>query len=403
MASASKPISATTQDSPNARAAAAADSVLTRHLRPAWRIPGTRVASVAWSPHQGAQEFLRSQFGSWHYWWHAHLLDLIVDAGIHRPGSGSGSGSADSPMAITAERLLRGIMVRNLGRWTNNYYDDMAWLGLAIERADRHLGLPHAHARRVLAARMYAPWSPERGGGIPWRTLDTFFNAPANGPATILLARIGSTDRALQMCDWMDSTLIDPTSHLVIDGIRPRDNGFEPVEAIYTYCQGVVLGAEVEAARLTGDAVHVDRIERLLAAIETHECPEGVIRGAGGGDGGLFIGVLARYLALAATDLPLALDGAQEIRRRAGALVLRTAEAVWDTRIEVDDALIFSADWHRTAQAPTRQGKAASFAGGAVHSSEIPERDLSVQLSGWMALEAAAAVDLGLSEHHGPA
>ncbi|MFZ2241201.1 MAG: fructose-bisphosphate aldolase, partial [Gordonia amarae] len=36
---------------------------------------------------------------------------------------------------------------------------------------------------------------------------------------------------------------------------------------------------------------------------------------------------------------------------------------------------------------------------GATQSSAMPEQDLSVQLSGWMVLEAAAAVDLGLSEH----
>ena len=118
------------------------------------------------------------------------------------------------------------------------------------------------------------------------------------------------------MCDWMDTTLVDPDSHLVIDGIKPQGDGFERVTAIYTYCQGVVLGSEVEAARRTRETVHLDRIDRLLTAVEAHECPDGVIRGAGGGDGGLFMGVLARYLALVATDLPADLPGADELRRR---------------------------------------------------------------------------------------
>ena len=37
-------------------------------------------------------------------------------------------------------------------------------------------------------------------------------------------------------------------------------------------------------------------------------------------------------------------------------------------------------------------GAAAKFVQGAVNSSEIPERDLSVQVSGWMLMEAAHAV-----------
>lgn len=385
--------------SPNERAAIAADAVLRRHLRTAWWIPGTRLASIAWPLGHLPLEIVRSRFGFWHYWWHAHLLDLITDAAIHRPTDNT---DYDSALAGTATRLLRGIRIRNLWRWTNNYYDDMAWLGLAIERADRHLSLHHARALRTLAGRMYRAWEPEKGGGIPWRTVDTFFNAPANGPAAILLARAGHPDRALAMCEWMDAHLVDPESHLVIDGIKPDGPGtFTRVTAIYTYCQGVVLGAELEALRHTGDTVHLDRIERLLTAVEAHECPGGIIRGQGGGDGGLFMGVLARYLALVATDLPAGLPGADDVRRRAAHLVLTSADAAWATRATDGEHVVFSADWHESARMPTRAGKEASFVGGAVNSSEVPERDLSVQLSAWMVLEAAAAVDLNLPEHRG--
>jgi predicted alpha-1,6-mannanase (GH76 family) len=37
-------------------------------------------------------------------------------------------------------------------------------------------------------------------------------------------------------------------------------------------------------------------------------------------------------------------------------------------------------------------GKQAEFIEGAVNASEVPERDLSVQLSGWMLMEAAHQV-----------
>ncbi|MBL7660647.1 fructose-bisphosphate aldolase, partial [Escherichia coli] len=45
--------------------------------------------------------------------------------------------------------------------------------------------------------------------------------------------------------------------------------------------------------------------------------------------------------------------------------------------------------WDREAELPTAGGEQARSVRGAVHSSAIAERDLSVQLSGWMLMEAA--------------
>ncbi|WP_431309395.1 glycoside hydrolase family 76 protein [Gordonia sesuvii] len=366
------------------RAARAADAIVDRHVRRLAYLPGTRLARIAWP--SGRVPMVA---GSWHYWWQAHVVDLLVDAAIHRSPA----------LADDVDRLLRGIRLRNLGRWTNNYYDDMAWLGLAIERADRHLGRTHDDALATLVTQMLEAWMPARGGGIPWRKPDVFFNAPANGPGAILLARAGEVERASAMADWMDRTLIDDDSHLVIDGVKPlAGGGFERVTAIYTYCQGVVLGTELELLRLTGEPVHTDRLDRLLGAVETRLCDDGVIPGAGGGDGGLFAGILARYLALVATDLPRSptTDG---LRRRAAALVTTSADATWTHRYDTESGPVFGPDWRKPAHRPSVGGGKAQFIGGAVHSSEVPERDLSVQLSAWMVLEAAAAIELGSREH----
>ncbi|EON30789.1 putative glycosyl hydrolase [Gordonia terrae C-6] len=379
---------------PDDRARAAADAVYDRHLQRAFWLPGTRAAAVAWPIGR-----MQAQFGSWHYWWHAHLVDLLVDAAIHRvAGSSHGDRSYDPDIADDVDRLLRGIRIRNGGRWTNNYYDDMAWLGLAIERADRHLHLDHAGGLRVLAGQMLDAWVPDDGGGIPWRKADQFFNAPANGPAAILLARTGHVERAVAMCDWMDANLVDPDTHLIIDGLkRLPDGSLKPETGTYTYCQGVVLGAELEALRATRDRTHLDRLARLLDAVERHSCTDGVINGGGGGDGGLFHGVLARYLALVATDLP-DVGGSDDLRARAARIVTRSADAAWTNRTEVAGHPVFSSDWRRRAVIPTDGGAKAQFVAGAVNPSEVPERDLSVQLSAWTVLEAAAAIDLGLPE-----
>jgi predicted alpha-1,6-mannanase (GH76 family) len=233
---------------------------------------------------------------------------------------------------------------------------------------------------------------PEDGGGIPWRKQDQFFNAPANGPAGLFLARYGDRlRRAQQMADWIDETLIDPETHLVFDGIKAGSL----VRAQYTYCQGVVLGLETELAARTHDARHAPRVHRLVAAVNEKMAPGGVLRGSGGGDGGLFSGITARYLALVATTLPGDSVDDAKARDTARHIVLTSAQSAWDNRQSVEGLPLFGPSWDETAELPTAGGQQAQFVAGAVMASAIPERDLSVQLSGWMLMEAAHAVTAG--------
>ena len=354
------------------RAASAEAAVAKRHLKRLWGLPGTQLGAVAW-PMTRQQ---RSS-GTWHYWWQAHLLDNLVDAQVRDP---------QPEREIKIRRQIRSQRLRNNGSWINDYYDDMAWLALALERAGRLAGVEKPGALKKLCEQFINAWVPEDGGGIPWRKQDQFFNAPANGPAAIFLTRYDDRlRRAQQMSDWIDETLIDPETHLVFDGIKAGSL----VRAQYTYCQGVVLGLETELAARTEDADHANRVHRLVAAVRDNMAPDGVIKGAGGGDGGLFNGILARYLALVVTTLPQRSPEDAEARDTARTLVLKSAKSAWDNRQTVDGLPLFAAFWDRTAEIPAAGGKEAEFVEGAVNASEIPERDLSVQLSGWMLMEAA--------------
>ncbi|AQT78439.1 fructose-bisphosphate aldolase [Mycolicibacterium litorale] len=361
------------------RAASAEAAITKRHLRRLWNLPGTQLGVVAWPASRRDRAF-----GTWHYWWQAHLLDCLVDAQVRDP-------QPDRLGRI--KRQIRGHRLRNNGRWTNSYYDDMAWLALALERAGRLAGVQRPGALKTLSEQFLRSWVPEDGGGIPWRKQDQFFNAPANGPAGIFLARYLTSQgervrRAQQMADWLDETLIDPDTHLVFDGIKAGSL----VRAQYTYCQGVVLGLETELAARTDDPRHPARVRRLVAAIAEHMAPGGILNGAGGGDGGLFSGITARYLALAATDLPGDSQENTVARDTARTIVLTSAQAVWDNRQSIEGLPLFAAFWDRAAEIPTAGSQQARFVEGAVNSSEIPERDLSVQLSGWMLMEAAHTV-----------
>ncbi|MEC4763599.1 glycoside hydrolase family 76 protein [Mycobacterium sherrisii] len=360
------------------RAASAEAAVAQRHLRRLWGLPATQLGVVAWPPTRRDR-----LFGTWHYWWQAHLLDCLVDAQLRDP---------QPRRQVSINRQVRSHRLCNNFRWTNSYYDDMAWLAIALERAARLAGVERGRALPKLADQFVTAWVPEDGGGIPWRKQDRFFNAPANGPAGIFLARYGDhLERAEQMGDWIDRTLIDPQTHLVFDGIKAGSL----VRAQYTYCQGVVLGLETELAVRTGAearARHAARVHRLVAAVDEYMAPAGVLNGSGGGDGGLFAGITARYLALVATALPG--DSADDAvaRDTARAMVLASARSAWDNRQTVDGLPLFGAFWDRDAEMPTAGGAQAQFVEGAVNASEIPERDLSVQLSGWMLMEAAGKV-----------
>ncbi|MGV0624425.1 glycoside hydrolase family 76 protein [Mycolicibacter minnesotensis] len=362
------------------RAESAEAAVTARHLKPLWHLPGTHLGVVAWPAIRRAPH--------WHYWWQAHLLDCLVDAQLRDP----------QPERVTRiKRQIRTHRLRNVGRWVNAYYDDMAWLALAIQRAAGVTGVDRRRALGTLTRQLTDSWMPEAGGGIPWRkerndAEPPFFNAPANGPAGIFLAREPDwLARAQQMGDWIEATLIDPETHLVIDGIK----GGSLVRAEYTYCQGVVLGLETELALRTGaqdSARHSARVRRLVAAVSSHMAPGGVLKGAGGGDGGLFGGITARYLALVATALPGESAADVEARETAGALVLSSAKSAWDHRQSVDGLPLFGAFWDRIAEVPRADGAVATSVAGAVNESEVPERDLSVQLGGWMLMEAAHTV-----------
>ncbi|MDU0478624.1 glycoside hydrolase family 76 protein [Staphylococcus chromogenes] len=359
------------------RADLAESAINDRHARRVWGIPMTNLAVVSW-PSSTRDEF----FFHWHYWWQAHYLDCQIDAYARR---------ATQKRKKRIANTMRGIRVRNINPWTvNRYYDDKSWLALALGR--------YTHASKSKGLRALE-LNIEQGidsltGVLPWRTNETFYNVPTNGPAAIMMARTGRIETARSLTDWMFEQLLDDDG-LLMDGLRMRMHGPELVRIVYPYCQGVALGACLEIAERTEPEVaarYVVRVRELIDAISAKlATPTGVIDSkTDGGDGGLFKGILVRYLADVAERLPGDSPSSQAARRSAARLVLRSAESVWNHRLEVDGLPVFAADWTADAQLPKNSAVHRPTIEGTVLGSTVAERDLSVQLSGWMLLEAAA-------------
>src|SRR5439155_10573611 len=155
--------------------------------------------------------------GHWHYWWQAHALECVVEA-VAR---------GHDAERERATALVRGVIRRNGGDLRNDYYDDLAWMGLALGRAQAVAGVPAQDLVAALWAQVRDGWDAEHGG-IRWRRDAAYTNAPANGPAAVLAARryraTGDPADAAWACritDWLDATLLDPGTGIVWDGIDP--------------------------------------------------------------------------------------------------------------------------------------------------------------------------------------
>ncbi|WP_104140353.1 glycoside hydrolase family 76 protein [Arthrobacter sp. ZGTC131] len=406
-----------------ARADTAARSVTRLFGQRLFFLPGTHIAAIT-RPSSRLKNLARP----WHYWWQAHYVDCLVDTGRRELGTAGQppskfDGERCPGAGRLASRLVTGIRLRNFLTYVNSYYDDMAWLALAslrlehlAEESRRPSRWRHGRIRKSLTLQFDSASTDDLGGGTFWSTKRDFKNTPATAPVALYYARTGNPVKAQALLDWLDAKLFDPGRGLYLDGLRINAAGEAVlVDAVYTYNQGPVLGALLElggTANLARAAEVVDAVARHLTipgggtpeagatdagtaadpagtdAPFTGTSGSAVLRCDGTGDGGLFTGILARYLALAARDGRLP----EPTRATAAQLVRDTAEAFWAGRRSISpgealakhgrpDSLIFSFE-------PALPASSTYPPGAAV--------ELSTQLQAWMTLEAAASMSTGV-------
>ena len=298
---------------------------------------------------------------TFHYWWNAHVLDVLVDAHLR--------GEDQETMMLT---ILKGIQSNNKNQLPIDYYDDMEWLALASLRAYHATGNQEfLEATDVLWGDIKTGWNDHQGGGIAWRKSQLDYkNTPANAPAVILAARLYKERRnpddlawAKKIYEWQKSHLIDSDTGLVWDGVNR--NGDQKIDKNwrFTYNQGVYIGAAMELYDLTGDEVYLnDAIKTANFVIsDDHLAPGGILKSEGSGDGGLFKGILVRYM----TEMILSGHLTEEHKTAYTNFLTGNALSLY-RHIKKPEMLIGSV-WNKRSE-------------GVI--------DLSIQLSGLMLLEA---------------
>ena len=160
------------------------------------------------------------------------------------------------------------------GNFISRAIDDAAWWGLAWIRAyDLTRDPVYLTEARTIATYVHGFWDTSTcGGGVWWDRERTYKNAVTSGLYVRLAAALhnrtaGDTlwlDRARTGWNWYVASGLINSAGLVNDGLTNacRNNG----QTVWTYNQGLAIGAGVEVWRATGDANALATARRLADA-----------------------------------------------------------------------------------------------------------------------------------------
>jgi predicted alpha-1,6-mannanase (GH76 family) len=313
--------------------------------------------------------FIQNNGGNtnYNYWPQGHTMDALTDAFLR---------TKNDIYKQRMKSLLNGTKVSNGNKLQNEYYDDMEWLALSTLRAyEATNDADYLTAAGTLWADIKTGVNSNQGGGIAWRKSQLDYkNTPANAPAIIFAARLYMLQKneadltlAKELYTWLKATLVDPSSGIVWDGINGDHDG-QISKNKFTYNQGTFIGAGLELYNATGDAGYLaDAVRTATATIKDLDIsPGGLLKSEGQGDGGLFKGVLVRYLTL----LTLKEDVAAADRDAYAKFLKYNAETLFVKGIGRPDYMI-SPDWKAKPSGTT---------------------DLTTQISGVTMMEAAATL-----------
>jgi predicted alpha-1,6-mannanase (GH76 family) len=245
----------------------------------------------------------------------------------------------------------------------------MEWMVLACLRAyEATSDTRYKTTAELLWNDIKGGWDETWGGGIYWNKDRQNKNTPANAPAAIIAARMYQLNRnaedlvwSKKIYDWQKANLVDPVTGLVWDGL---DGTGTNKAWKFTYNQGVFIGAGVELYKITGEQVYLsDALKTANNSLTSDFASNNIMKDEGGGDGGLFKGILVRYMMLLITDGSINSSDASKFIN----FLQLNAQTMW-LQGTARPQVLFNTSWTKTATTT----------------------DLTTQLSGAMLIETAA-------------
>ena len=243
-------------------------------------------------------------------WWNAaNIMEAMID---YNRISGV-------DMSKTCHQIYRANRHRMQGSFRNWAYDDSGWWALAWLKAyDQY----HNPAYLKTAATIFTymqnnGWGDRCNGGMNWMRNHPYKNAITNELFILLAARLAEhqTDTArkayylawaIKGYNWLAQSGMLNANHLYNDGLNndcKNNNG-----NTWSYNQGVILAAETELYKLTGNQQYLNSAHQTaLACMRTVADADTILTDKLGKDAGLdcpqFKGIFIRHLAYLNTAL----------------------------------------------------------------------------------------------------
>lgn len=209
-------------------------------------------------------------------WWNSAVALQTIGDYMQRTGDRRYVGQLDNTFEKDKGVFPAGVLSGDplLGNFTSRAIDDTEWWGLTWVEAYDLTGNPkYLNMAVTIANYVYGYWDTSTcGGGVWWDAERTYKNAVTNGLWIRLTAELhnripGDTQwlaRSSTAWAWFQGSGMINANGLVNDGLTNActNNG----QTVWTYNQGLAIGAGLELWRATGDFQILASVRRLADA-----------------------------------------------------------------------------------------------------------------------------------------
>ncbi|KAK4549938.1 hypothetical protein LTR36_005239 [Oleoguttula mirabilis] len=217
--------------------------------------------------------------GQWdNLWWNsANIVTTIADL------AHVNTGYMETASGIF-ENVFFAAQASNNGSWLNDFYDDEQWWALAWIKV---YDLTNNGTYLLAAQSIFEDLKGGTGatcGGQWWdkdhNATNTINNELYLAVGASLANRVRDNreykDAATQQADWLFNTSrLMNSNNTFVDGLELSD--CTPEGPVWSYNQGVVLGALVEMSRLTGDSSYLDTAATIAQGTLRHLTVSGIL------------------------------------------------------------------------------------------------------------------------------